>query len=39
MPIAVLAHAISEYLPQAGQTANAAGAGAAGGIIGDMFRQ
>jgi uncharacterized protein (AIM24 family) len=39
MPIAVLAQAISEYLPQAGQTANAAGAGAVGGIIGDMFRQ
>jgi uncharacterized protein (AIM24 family) len=38
MPLAVLAHAISQYLPQAGQQADAAGAGAVGGILGDMFR-
>jgi uncharacterized protein (AIM24 family) len=38
MPLAVLAQAISQYLPQGGQQADAAGAGAVGGILGDMFR-
>ena len=38
MPLAVLAQALSPYLPHAGGTAQSAGAGAVGGIIGDMFR-
>jgi uncharacterized protein (AIM24 family) len=38
MPIAVLAHALSAYLGGGETTAKAAGAGAVGGIIGDMFR-
>jgi uncharacterized protein (AIM24 family) len=38
MPLAVLAQAISQYLPQGGRPADAAGAGAVGGILGDMFR-
>src|SRR5258708_5832735 len=38
MPLAVLAQALSPYLAQNGGTAQSAGAGAVGGIIGDMLR-
>ena len=38
MPLVVLAHALSPYLGGGDSTAQAAGAGAVGGIIGDMLR-
>jgi uncharacterized protein (AIM24 family) len=38
MPIQVLAHALAQYLPHDSGTAQSAGAGTAGGIIGDMLR-
>jgi uncharacterized protein (AIM24 family) len=38
MPLPVLAHALSPYLPHDGGTTQSAGAGAVGGIIGDMLR-
>ena len=38
MPLAVLAQALSPYLAQNGGTAQSAGAGAVGGVIGDMLR-
>jgi uncharacterized protein (AIM24 family) len=38
MPLATLAHALMPYLGGGGDAAKAAGAGAAGGMIGDMLR-
>ena len=38
MPLAMLAHALTPYLGGGETTAKAAGAGAVGGIIGDMLR-
>jgi uncharacterized protein (AIM24 family) len=38
MPLAILAHALMPYLGGGGDAAKAAGAGAAGGMIGDMLR-